>query len=84
MQNRDERMEKISEDATRIAKEKYIRPMTRIFLFTVSAILLIFGLAVLIFGIETGISRNLIAGCIISAAGVILLAVSIIWHLKNR
>ncbi len=77
-------MEKISEDATRIAKEKYIRPMTRIFLFTVSAILLIFGLTVLIFGIEAGVSRNLIAGCIISAAGVILFAVSIIWHLKNR
>ena len=84
MQKRDERMEKISEDAARIAKEKYIRPMTRIFLFIVSGILLVFGLVLLISGIASGVSRNLIAGCIIAAAGIVLLAVTVVWLLKSR
>jgi len=42
------RLEKISEEASKIAKEKYILPMTRIFLLIVAGILVIFGIILLI------------------------------------
>jgi len=42
------RLEKISEEARKIAREKYILPMTRLFLLIVAGILVIFGIILLI------------------------------------
>jgi len=42
------RLEKISEEASKIAKEHYILPMTRLFLLLAAGILLVFGIILLI------------------------------------
>jgi len=69
----EERLEKISEIASQIAKEKYIRPMTRIFLFIVSGILLVFGLLLILKS-----SSNLVVGIVLVVVACIIIILNLV------